>query len=230
VRALASAVAIAGLLSCSGSETEASDQEPAVSQGEGEVEVAGSTVHVVTAGPEDGMPVLLLHGGRFSSDTWCELGTPDVLARAGYRAVAVDLPGFGRSEPSEVEPGEFVAQLIGALEIAPAVVVSPSMSGRFSLPLVTNRPELVLAWVPVAPAGIEAYRDRLRDASVPTLVVWGSEDATFPVADGRRLAELVPGAELLVLEGASHPCYLDRPVEFHERLLEFLARVQSSRK
>lgn len=32
----------------------------------------------------------------------------------------------------------------------------------------------------------------------------------------------IPDAELVMLEGARHPCYLDQPNEWHERLLAFL--------
>ena len=42
---------------------------------------------------ERGLTVLLLHGMRFSSATWVELGTLHVLAALGYTAVAIDLPG-----------------------------------------------------------------------------------------------------------------------------------------
>ena len=49
------------------------------------------------ARPKDVPPkehVLLLHGQAFSSQTWLELGTLNLLAAMGHRAVAIDIPGM----------------------------------------------------------------------------------------------------------------------------------------
>ena len=43
------------------------------------------------------LTLLLLHGMRFSSKTWLELKTIQVISAAGYRVVAVDLPGFANT-------------------------------------------------------------------------------------------------------------------------------------
>jgi pimeloyl-ACP methyl ester carboxylesterase len=40
--------------------------------------------------------------------------------------------------------------------------------------------------------------------AVPTLVIHGTADPMFPLAHGRALAEEIPGARLLTLEGAGH--------------------------
>ena len=44
----------------------------------------------------------------------------------------------------------------------------------------------------------------LRALDVPTLVVHGQEDSLLSIEHGRRTAELIPGAELLEIEGMSH--------------------------
>ena len=44
----------------------------------------------------------------------------------------------------------------------------------------------------------------LRSVRVPTLVVHGVDDPLVPVENGRRVAEAVPGARLLELEGMGH--------------------------
>jgi pimeloyl-ACP methyl ester carboxylesterase len=42
------------------------------------------------------------------------------------------------------------------------------------------------------------------DVSVPVLLVYGSADRLVPVAQGRRLADRIPAAELLEVPGATH--------------------------
>ena len=62
-----------------------------------DVTVAGTALHYLEAGPSGAMTVLLLHGARFTSETWRELGTIAELADAGHHVVAFDLPGYGNS-------------------------------------------------------------------------------------------------------------------------------------
>lgn len=65
------------------------------------LETDGLRVHYVAAGPEDGPPVLLMHG----EPTWSFLYRKmiPVFVAAGCRVLAPDLVGFGRSDkPSEI--------------------------------------------------------------------------------------------------------------------------------
>jgi pimeloyl-ACP methyl ester carboxylesterase len=61
-----------------------------------EVSIDGIRVHYLVIGPENGEPVVLVHGLGGSAEDWRNLAPP--LARAGYRIYMPDLPGFGRSE------------------------------------------------------------------------------------------------------------------------------------
>ena len=60
---------------------------------------------------------------------------------------------------------------------------------------------------------------------VPALVLWGEHDRIVPTEKAARLAQSLPGAETVILPGASHPCYLDQPELFHELLIDFAART-----
>ena len=53
---------------------------------------------------------------------------------------------------------------------------------------------------------------------LPALVVWGTEDTWIPVDRAHRLARLIPGAELKLIENAGHLIQLDRPDELEEVL------------
>jgi pimeloyl-ACP methyl ester carboxylesterase len=56
----------------------------------------------------------------------------------------------------------------------------------------------------VAAGNDETPPFRLADISVPTLVLHGTADPSFPLEHGRALAEEIPGARLVPLEGMGH--------------------------
>ncbi len=189
------------------------------------VTAGGARLHVLEAGGAGGTTFVLLHGARFSAETWRELGTLEVLARRGFCVVAVDLPGYGESPAAELADEEILPALFDALGIEKPIVVSPSMSGRAALPIVAGRPELLSGFVAVAPVGIRDHVAGLEGSTLPTLAVWGSEDRVVPLEVGEDLVARLADAELVVLEGAQHPSYLDDPDRFHEALLAFAERV-----
>src|SRR3954447_15871404 len=103
-----------------------------------------------------------------------------VLAEAGYLVHAVDLPGYGKSAPGFGSPQTWLRVLLELLKIDRPVVVSPSMSGRYALPLVTETAKKVAGFVAVAPVGIMDHRDRLGQIAVPVLAIWGEKDTLIP--------------------------------------------------
>ncbi|HUT93004.1 MAG TPA: alpha/beta fold hydrolase [Thermoguttaceae bacterium] len=191
-------------------------------------EVASGKVHYLETGPPDGPPVVLLHGANFSAATWHEIGTLARLADAGYRAVAVDLPGFGESPGASVDYDTWLLQLLDRLAIERPVIVSPSMSGRFSLPLVTGTPSRIAGFVAVAPVAIPQYRDRLGRIAVPVLAIWGEQDRTVPHANADLLVSQVPQGRKVVIPSAGHAPYMNDACAFHDALLEFLDELSKS--
>lgn len=202
--------------------------KPAVNVETLQIEVDGAPVHCLAAGPAAGSPVLLLHGASFRAQTWQELGTLELLGREGYRAIAVDLPGFGETPgPARaVEPLKWLAGCLDALHAPRAVIVSPSMSGRFSLPLLAERSERVAGLVAVAPVGIPQYAAKLGSARAPVLAIWGDQDRVVPPQQADQLVRTCRQARKVLLPGAGHACYLDDPEGFHRELLAFLKTVR----
>lgn len=57
---------------------------------------------------------------------------------------------------------------------------------------------------------------------VPTLLIWGENDTTTPVEQARVMERMIPDAGLVVLKGAGHYCFLDKPGEFNLIAAHFL--------
>ncbi|MGE0329226.1 MAG: alpha/beta fold hydrolase [Ramlibacter sp.] len=93
----------------------------------------------------NGHTVLMLHGiggGHLAFAPQVE-----ALASQGYRAVAWDMPGYGRSPPIEPYTFKGLAQscitLIEALQGGPVTLLGHSMGGMVAQEVVARRPDLV---------------------------------------------------------------------------------------
>ncbi|CAI8044311.1 Protein ABHD14B [Geodia barretti] len=156
--------------------------------------------------------VLLLHGQSFTSETWTEIRTLQMLGGMGHRAVAVDLP----------DPTHFLGDLLPRLSVTtPVVVVSPSMSGRFSLPFLTESPDKMRGFVPVAPVDSDKFSDKYESIQVPTAIVYGEKDKRLGEWSYRHL-KLLPNHRVVVIPGAGHAAYMDNPTLWHTVLYNFL--------
>ena len=104
-------------------------------------------LHVEAAGPEDGPPVVFLHGVSGSMRTYAWL--PEEIAE-GRRIVRVDLRGHGDSEHApgayDIDSyGEDVADLLRETVRRPAVLVGHSLGGVVAWWVAQRHPELVVA-------------------------------------------------------------------------------------
>lgn len=63
---------------------------------------------------------------------------------------------------------------------------------------------------------------RYGEIDVPVLVCWGTDDTWIPVDRAHRLADLIPGAQLRLIEGAGHLVQEDAPAQLTAELLDFV--------
>ena len=68
---------------------------------------------------------------------------------------------------------------------------------------------------------LAAYDGKLAGLGVPTKIIWGEHDEFAPPASAQRLAGEIPGAELVVLEGAGHFVVEDATERYCEELMAF---------
>lgn len=64
---------------------------------------------------------------------------------------------------------------------------------------------------------------RLGRITVPSLVVWASDDKLVPIAHAHRYAERIPNARFALVGDCGHAMYFERPQEFADITAEFIA-------
>ena len=105
----------------------------------------GFSLHIFEVGKENAPVLLLIHGLGDEADSWRHAIFP--LAD-GHRVIAIDLPGFGRSD-NQTEPyttgfyTSSILSLMDALSIASAVLVGSSMGGMISHRIALEHPKRV---------------------------------------------------------------------------------------
>jgi pimeloyl-ACP methyl ester carboxylesterase len=107
---------------------------------------AGVTIAADAMGPVDGPPVLFMHGGGQTRQSWGNAVA--AAARHGYRAVTIDLRGHGESGWSPdgeygVETWKADARAVVEAMGAPPVLVGASLGGLTALLVAADPPPTV---------------------------------------------------------------------------------------
>ena len=103
-------------------------------------------VHYVDEGPRDAAPVLLMHG----EPSWCYLyrRMVPIITGAGFRAIAPDLPGFGRSDKPAKRTDytyqrhvDWMTAFIEGINLQNSTLVGQDWGGLIGLRLVAENPD-----------------------------------------------------------------------------------------
>lgn len=160
---------------------------------------SGLTVRTVERGPEGGRPVLMIPGWGVCAYTF--RGNMPGLASAGFRAIAVDLKGHGRSDkPLDAEEytlGSFVRhvrEIMAAIGLERPMIVAQSMAGRVAVELALETPEEVRGLALISPVSLGRVRliqlgrlssSRLFDRFAPLLARRAAFKLALETAYGR---------------------------------------------
>lgn len=170
-----------------------------------EILANGIRQRVLVAGPEDGIPVLLIHGNCSSADFWQPL-----IRRlpATLRLVAPDLRGYGGTQVAPVDATRGLrvfADDVAALLDEPAlfgtadprpVLVGHSLGGGVAMSLLIGHPDRVaglLLAAPVSPYGFGGTRDLAGTPTTPDFA--GTGGGTAGADFVRRLAAAERGTD-----------------------------------
>ncbi|MBE1497070.1 4,5:9,10-diseco-3-hydroxy-5,9,17-trioxoandrosta-1(10),2-diene-4-oate hydrolase [Amycolatopsis lexingtonensis] len=128
---------------------------------EGKYVQAGSLkLHYHEAGAEHAETVILLHGGGPGASAWSNFGRNLPEFAKHYRTIAVDQPGFGRSDKPTEHPQYFrhsadaVVGLMDALGIERAHFVGNSLGGGAAVRLALNHGKRAGRLVLMGPGGL----------------------------------------------------------------------------
>ncbi|HET9922324.1 MAG TPA: haloalkane dehalogenase [Ktedonobacteraceae bacterium] len=162
------------------------------------IEVNGLRIHYIDEGPADAVPVLLLHG----EPSWSYLYRKmiPIIAAAGYRAIAPDLPGFGRSDkPAQREDYtyqrlvDWMSGFIQRLDMQHITLVCQDWGGLIGLRMATEQAEH-FARVVAANTGLPTGDQNMGEA----FLAWQRYSQTVPnfhaggIVKGGCVSDLTP--------------------------------------
>ena len=152
----------------------------------------------------------LLHGCRYAS-----LALVDVVALAPwgsdfFRLVREHADVF-TAVPPAIHEGIVRAYIAGASHVG----LTAEQSDMLAAPWLGEGGQAAF-YRQIAEAD-QRYTDEVEplyaSIDLPVLIVWGTEDSWIPVDRAHRLASLIPGAQLKLIENAGHLIQLDQPRE-----------------
>lgn len=218
------------------------------------IEVNGQTLLYSVRGPEDGRPVVLMHGNGGSHKS---MKTQSLqLARAGYRVYCPDSRGQGANTPLEeyhyADMAEDCFQFIQKLGLEKPVVGGWSDGGINALLLEMAHPGtcsmIVAAGANLYPdcgEGFEEFKAWILSEGTPLALMMLSEPQIDPkdlsaikcpalITAGSKdlisvehttlIADSIPGAELKIFKNATHSSYIKRNPRLGRCMLDFIRR------
>lgn len=109
--------------------------------------INGIRVHYQEAGEENAPAIVLIHGFISSTAIWSDVFVS--LADAGFRVIAIDMPGYGYSDkPADGQytigwQAQTIVGLLDRLEIDTATIVGASYGGAVAATIALDYPERV---------------------------------------------------------------------------------------
>lgn len=165
----------------------------------------------------------LLHGASYAS-----LALVDVVALRPWGSEFFRLvgehPSVFAAQPPAVHRGAVEAYIAGASHRG----LTPTQLDALTAPWLTEEGQG--AFYRQIAAADERFTDEIQDRygklDLPVQVIWGREDSWIPVDRATQLADMIPGAELDIINDAGHLIHHDAPVHLATALHRWLRSVR----
>jgi len=154
---------------------------------------------------------------------WVQRNAPEILARQGYSAGAVQ--AARRFFNGQVTVGEYFPTVfrffkaysyrINLLRTVYDIVSGPSTKFRPEA-TIFGYSQLLNGWT---------VMDRLSEIQTPALVMAGRHDFLFPPEHQAILADRLPKAKLMLIERAGHNPQMERPAKVVQAIRDFMTAV-----
>mgnify|MGYP001015669440 CR=1 FL=1 len=171
----------------------------------GELEVVktrGGDVVVTLHGPKNGIPYFILHGWEPTAYSGLLKWLFDPIAKEGFRVIAPDMPGFGRSVGrrhncrseanfDEGGPMQIMEDLIKHYNIKNFWTFGFSWGGGISISLALIYPTRCQKLTLYMPSYTE-QKSELKSIKQDTFIMWVPVDQIHPVSLGRYFKKVIP--------------------------------------
>lgn len=97
------------------------------------------------------------------------------------------------------------------INVSPAMAADEDAYARFTEIAMRRRVSVPVIMAQMQACAAHDTQARLAQLRMPTLVVHGTVDELLPVANGRLIGSLIPGAQLEILDGVGHLFFWERP-------------------
>jgi pimeloyl-ACP methyl ester carboxylesterase len=116
----------------------------------------------------------------------------------------------------------FVRRILNNIVHDPACVTDDAVDG-YEKPFHSINWEAGLWEFSLAPHARNLWK-RMDELHMPVMIIAGDDDHVVPTRHSRRLAEITPGAEFVLVKGCGHMPQEERPQEFMKAAGDFLSK------
>ncbi|CAG5081816.1 Oidioi.mRNA.OKI2018_I69.PAR.g9968.t1.cds [Oikopleura dioica] len=174
------------------------------------------------------VPIILLHGPDWASETWEWMGTMQKLVEFGFDPVAVNMPeSLPDDEKADVNIA-FFDEMMKKLKLDRPVILTASVTHRYAIGWIHKHAsdDKIRGWISLAPMSTHAFpKENYVQMLIPNLTIVRASDGA-----GRRLYDRdilkMPNTKLEVfpsqVEDRERVPMFDNPKLFHILLLNFL--------